>query len=77
MFTPVPQGRLSLAQDVVLGGLTQIAIVPQGRLVQPLQAEDKLWTKGTASAVPCSFYISELRIGRRKTFLPYLDQRTA
>jgi hypothetical protein len=38
----VPQGRLSLAQDVVLGGLTQIAIVPQGRLVQPLQAEDKL-----------------------------------
>jgi hypothetical protein len=48
MFTPVPQGRLSLAQDVVLGGLTQIAIVPQGRLVQPLQAEDKLWTKGTA-----------------------------
>jgi hypothetical protein len=52
MFTPVPQGRLSLAQDVVLGGLTQIAIVPQGRLVQPLQAEDKLQTKGTASAVP-------------------------
>src|ERR1700722_10572714 len=37
--------------------------VPEGRLIQALQVEEKLWTKGTASAVPhCAWAVEGFRV---------------